>query len=74
MMRVMYKWLAGASYLETVATTGHSSITVSTYMKCCRNIVSSFTNNEDQMIGGAGIIVEIDESVCQAQISSWKEG
>ena len=48
---------------EIVATTRHSSTTVSAYTKCCRNTVSSLIiKNEHQRIGGDQVIVEIDES------------
>ena len=42
--------------------TGHSPNTVSNFMKYFRNLVIETLDDEDEIIGRPGIVVEIDES------------
>ena len=57
-----YLWLAKASYSTTLVLTGHNPNTISNFMGHCRDLVMESLDEEDEIIGGPGIIVEIDES------------
>jgi hypothetical protein len=62
MLLLCYLWLAKASYSTIIALTGHSSATVTEFMGHCRSLVFESLDDQDDMIGGPGIVVEIDES------------
>lgn len=57
-----YLWLSGCNRKTIIRMTGHSSITVTACIGYYRQLVSSCLDDEDQVIGGSGIIVEVDES------------
>jgi hypothetical protein len=57
-----YFWLGGDKYTQIRRYTGHSSATVSAFTGYCRQLVSSSLDDVDGMIGGEGIVVELDES------------
>jgi transposase-like protein len=61
-MLIGYLWLGGSCRDEIMRYTGHSPNTVTAYLKYYRELVSSSLNNEDTMIGGEGVVVELDES------------
>jgi hypothetical protein len=61
-MRLAYLWLAKLKHESIMLLTGHGSATVSAFMAHSRILVASTLIEEDCMIGGNGIIVEIDES------------
>lgn len=61
-MGLSQMWLAKASVDTCITLTGHSSSTVCAFYKHFRQLVSSALKPEDQIIGGPGIIVEVDET------------
>lgn len=61
-MELARHWLVGTSPLATRGLLGHSKMTISAFFNHFRKLVSSTLVVEDQMIGGDGIIVEIDET------------
>jgi transposase-like protein len=61
-MLMAYLWLTKTSKQSVMMQTGHSSDTVGIFLKHFRNLVSDNLNEENQIIGGPDIIVEIDES------------
>lgn len=60
-LRLAYLWLCGCSHgvLETI--TGHSNATVTAFMKHFRQLLENSIPEAACVIGGEGIIVEIDE-------------
>jgi transposase-like protein len=61
-MRLALFWLAKTPVKSTILLSGHSSETVSTFYAHFRCLVTSALRPEDQVIGGPGIVVEIDET------------
>lgn len=61
-MLIGYLWLCKSSYTTIQLMTHHSSKTITRYMNFFRELVISTLEDDDQMIGGEGVIVEIDES------------
>ena len=61
-MLIGYLWLCKSSYTAIQSMTGHSSNTITGYMNFFRELVISTLEDDNQMIGGEGVIVEIDES------------
>lgn len=61
-MHLARLWLAKASVKTCILLTGHSSETVCNFFYHFRNLVTAALKIEDQIIGGPGIIVEIDET------------
>jgi transposase-like protein len=61
-MLIGYLWVCGSSYSSIISTTGHSPNTITSYMNFFRELVISTLEDDDNIIGGDGIIVEIDES------------
>ncbi|CAG8702019.1 7645_t:CDS:1, partial [Acaulospora morrowiae] len=61
-MLIGYYWLCGATYTVILNATGCATRTISNYMKYFRELVIETLDEDDLMIGGNGIIVEIDES------------
>lgn len=61
-LRLGHLWLAGVAHTSAVVLTGHSSTTVTAYFKHFRQLVEQSLVPEDQVIGGPGIIVEVDET------------
>jgi transposase-like protein len=57
-----YLWLCKSSYSSILQMTGHSSATITDYIGFFRDLVAGSLNDEDTIIGGEGIIVEVDES------------
>jgi transposase-like protein len=61
-MLIGYYWLCKINYTSIRHMTGHSSNTITNYMNFFRELVISTLEDDNNMIGGEGIIVEIDES------------
>jgi hypothetical protein len=61
-MDIARKWLNGEGVIRVSQPTGCSSKTISAYFKFMRQLVSDSIDLEDTIIGGEGIIVEVDES------------
>jgi transposase-like protein len=57
-----YLWLAGCSTSSIITLTGHGSDTVVSFVGHYRQLVASALDADDTVIGGPGVIVEIDES------------
>jgi hypothetical protein len=54
-------WLAKSSFTTIQDLTGHSQHTITDYMSFCRKLIAETLEDEDTLIGGDGIIVEVDE-------------
>ena len=61
LLRIAYKWLAGQNYTAIMRQTGHDSKTITTYLRFCRELVAAHVS-QGEVIGGPGIVVEVDES------------
>jgi transposase-like protein len=61
-MEIARLWLAGTTPLVTHHLAGHSKSTIAAFFRHFRMLVGSTLEPEDQMIGGNGVIVEIDET------------
>jgi transposase-like protein len=61
-MRIAQLWLAKASRSTSIILTGHSSRTITAFYGHFRTLVASALKEEDQIIGGVGIVVEVDET------------
>lgn len=61
-LEMAYYWLAEVKPKSLQIITGHSSRTITFYFKHFRKLVSDSLDFEDIIIGGEGIIVEIDEA------------
>jgi transposase-like protein len=61
-MMIGYLWLCGNSHSSIVKMTGHSTKTITSYLEFFRELVANTLEDDNQMIGGPGVIVEIDES------------
>ena len=63
---VGHLWLAQTTSVTIQKLTGHSTATIAQLLGLFRQLVASSldeqTSREDHMIGGKGIVVEIDES------------
>ena len=57
-----YLWLTNVKPKSAQLITGHSKPTISSFYQHFRVLVSSSLEEESQLIGGDGIIVEIDET------------
>ena len=61
-MMIEYLWLCKSSYTTVRMMTGHSPNTISDYIRLFRELIVNTLEDYDQMIGGEGITVEVDES------------
>jgi transposase-like protein len=61
-MLIGYLWLCKCNYSSIKKMTGHSSNTITSYMKYFRELVISTLEDDNHIIGGEGVIVEFDES------------
>jgi ISXO2-like transposase domain len=61
-MQIGYYWLGGSGRDEIMRFTGISNKTSTSYIKYFRQLVSSSIETDDTMIGGDGVVVEVDES------------
>src|SRR5262249_44142369 len=62
-LRICYLWLIKMSNASIMAFTGHGSEAIANHVRFCRELVrQSIEDNGEMMIGGPGVVVEIDES------------
>jgi transposase-like protein len=61
-MGLAHYWLAGTPTKTCVLLSGHSSATITAFYGYFRQLVTSALREEGQIIGGPGIVVEIDET------------
>lgn len=61
-MNLAHLWLCEMSVKSCITYTGHSSNTVCAYFSHFRQLVSSAISEESKVIGGEGIVVEVDET------------
>jgi transposase-like protein len=61
-LRLAHLWLSGATHSTAVILTGHSSTTVCAFYEYFRQLVAQSLQEEDQVIGGSDVIIEIDET------------
>lgn len=61
-MKLSVYWLANCPVQSTIILSGHGSETVCAFFKHFRNLVGSSLVEENQIIGGPNIDVEIDET------------
>ena len=57
-----YLWLCQSTYTTIKAQTGISPKTIAKWIRIFERVIQLDLEGEDNMIGGEGIIVEIDES------------
>jgi transposase-like protein len=57
-----YLWLNKCTQQQSMNETGHSQHTVTAFHKHFRRLVATTLSEEDQVIGGEGVIVEVDET------------
>lgn len=61
-LQMAYLWLAGCKHKSIVITTALSKPTVTTFLGYFRQMVSCALDTDDTIIGGQGVVIEIDES------------
>jgi transposase-like protein len=61
-MLLAYCWLNQDGQQQAMNITGHSPNTVTTFYRHFRRLVASTLLDDDQIIGGPGIVVEVDET------------
>jgi ISXO2-like transposase domain len=61
-LQIAYLWLAECKHKSIVITTGLSKPTITKFLGYFRQIVSCALETDDMVIGGEGVVVEIDES------------
>jgi ISXO2-like transposase domain len=61
-MHIAYLWLAGCNNSTILNLIGHSTITITNFIALFRQLVTTSLDADDTIIGGEGIVVEIDES------------
>jgi ISXO2-like transposase domain len=57
-----YLWLVGCSHKTIMDTTGFSKPTITKFLEYFRQLVGCALDADDMVIGGPGVVVEIDES------------
>jgi ISXO2-like transposase domain len=61
-MNLLYWWLIGASHTILTAMGSHSPKTITNFVKDVNQMVSNMLVDDDTIIGGEGIVVELDET------------
>lgn len=61
-MHMAYLWLSGCNNSTIMNMNGHSKQCISNFITLFRQVVATSLETDDTVIGGEGIIVEIDES------------
>ena len=61
-LEIGYYWLSKCNYESILKITGHSSGTISNYMRFFRELVVASMDTNDTMVGGDGVKVFVDES------------
>jgi transposase-like protein len=62
MLEIAYYWLAGLKHKSAMMITGHADKTITAMFGYLRQLVGDSLDEEDLVIGGPGIVVEIDEA------------
>ena len=57
-----YLWLSNATSTTIATLAGHSSHTVAEYIRHFQQLVASSIDEDDTLIGGPNVVVEVDES------------
>ena len=70
-LQIMYLKLANVPSTSIQLLTGHLSATIAQYMSIFREIIADLVNQNIQMIGGEGIIVEINETLVSRKKNPW---
>ena len=58
---IAYLWLSNVKFNSIITMTGHSSATVTAYIKYLNQVVVDNVDEEECSIGGDQVVVEIDE-------------
>ena len=61
-MYIGYLWLTRCSHSTVLLHTGHSSNTITDYLGYFRGLVSETIDSDDMIIGGQGVVVQVDET------------
>lgn len=61
-MHIAYLWLTGCSSTTILMHTGHSEHTVAAYLRHLRQLISETLENDDTLVGGRGVVVQVDET------------
>ena len=61
-LHIGYLWLTKCTNQTIIQHTGHSEHTITSYMKYFRQLVGEAADSDDTIIGGEGVIVEVDET------------
>jgi transposase-like protein len=61
-MRLAHIWLSGASSKTAGILTGHGTECIAAFYRHFRHLVASSLTEQDQVIGGPGIVVQVDET------------
>lgn len=61
-IHMAYLWLTGCSAKTIGMHTGHTEHTVSDYQRYFRQLVSEMLEDDDHVVGGNGIVVQVDET------------
>ena len=61
-MHLGYLWLSGCNSSTILAQTGHSKKTVAAFLGHFRQLVAETLDSDDNLVGGPGIIVQVDET------------
>lgn len=61
-LRLAHLWISGVGRDSAIIISGHSPNTVTIFYKHFRQLVCEALNDEDMIIGGPGIIIEVDET------------
>ena len=62
-MLIGYLWLNKSNHTMIQKTTGFSQNTITKYIKLLRDLIIENLDDNDEIIGGRGVVVEIDESM-----------
>src|SRR5271154_6981704 len=58
---IAYLWLSNVKVNSIIAITGHSSTTITAYIKHLNQVVASDVDEEECFVGGDQVVVEIDD-------------
>jgi hypothetical protein len=70
-LQIFYLRLANVPSTSIQLITGHSSATIAQYLSDFRGLLAGSIYNNLQMIGGKGIVVEIDETLISRRKNPW---
>jgi transposase-like protein len=70
-LQIAYLWICGSTTKTIQIQTGHSSKTLTSYLKKFKILIAGMISEDDDMfIGGKGIVVELDETLLLGKIKS----